>query len=68
MINFRQVSNVVKNGNEFTLVNVKVTAENEANGKAVMAAKTVDATFANVNLLFDAIQQHTVDLVSSGLI
>lgn len=68
MINFRQVSTVQKDGNQYTLIMVKVTAENPVDSKSAMSAKEVNTTFANVSDLFDAIQQHTVDLVASGLI
>lgn len=68
MINIRQVSNVTKDGAEYTLVNVKVVAEDPENRKSASASKEVNTTFTSVNLLFDAIQQATVDLVTSGLI
>jgi hypothetical protein len=68
MINIRLVSNVIKDGNTFTLVNVKATTENPEALKSASAAKEVNNEFTNVNDLFSAIQQHVVDLVASGLI
>lgn len=68
MINIRQVSNVIKDGSEYTLVDVRVIAEDRENGKQAMARKDVNTTFTNVSSLFAAIQSHTVDVVSSGLI
>jgi len=68
MINVRQISNVIKDGTEYTLVDVRVIAEDQENGKQATARKDVGTTFTNVSSLFAAIQQHTVDVVSSGLI
>jgi len=68
MINVRQVSNVIKDDSEYTLVDVRVIAEDQENGKQAMARKDVGTTYTNVSSLFAAIQQHTVDVVSSGLI
>ena len=68
MINIRQVSNVIKDGGDYTLVDVKAIAEDQENGKQAIARKAVNTTYPNVSSLFQAIQQHTVDLVTSGLI
>ncbi len=68
MINIRQVSNVVKDGTEYTLVDVRVIAEDRGAGKQATARKDVNTTYTNVSALFTAIQQHTVDVVQSGLI
>ena len=68
MINVRQVSNVVKDGSEYTLVDVRVIAEDQENGKQAMARKDVGTTYTNVSSLFAAIQAHTVDVIGSGLI
>lgn len=68
MINIRQVSNVVKDGSQYTLVDVRAVAEDPDSGKQAMARKDVNSTFTSVSLLFSAIEQHTVDLVTSGLI
>lgn len=68
MINIRQVSNVVKDGSQYTLIDVRAIAEDRENGKQATARKDVNATFSNVSSLFSAIEQHTVDLVTSGLI
>jgi len=68
MINIRQVSNVKKDGTEYTLVDVRVIMEDQENGKQVTARKDVNTIFTNVSLLWSAIGQHTVDVVGSGLI
>lgn len=68
MINIRQVSNVIKDGTEYTLVDVRVVAEDRENGKQATALKEVGTTFTSTTGLFVAIQQHTVDVVQSGLI
>ena len=68
MINIRQVSNVTKDGTEYTLVDVRVVAEDRENGKQATALKEVGTTFTSVSSLFVAIQAHTVDVVQSGLI
>lgn len=68
MINVRLVSNITKEGSEFTLVSVKVTATDEENAKQAMASKGVNTVFTNVSSLFSAIEQATVDLVQSGLV
>ena len=68
MINIRQVSNVVKNGTEYTLVDVRVIAEDRDAGKQASARKDVNTTYTNVSSLFAAIQSHTIDVIQSGLI
>lgn len=68
MINVRQVSNVIKDGSQYTLVDVKVTMEDQENGRQVIARKQVDQTYTNVSSLWSAIGQHTVDVIQSGLI
>ena len=68
MINIRQISNIQKDGGQYTLVNVKVVAENPGEQKTAMASKEVNAMYTNVSDLFDAIQGHVVELVTSGLI
>jgi len=68
MINIRQVSNVTKDGGTYTLVNVKVVAEDQENGVQASALKEVNTAFTNVNSLWAAIGQHTANVISSGLI
>ena len=68
MINIRQISNVTKDGSEYTLVDVRVVAEDRENGKQATALKEVGTTFTSVSALFVAIQAHTVDVIQSGLI
>lgn len=68
MINIRQVANVVKDGSEYTLIDVRAVAEDKENGKQATARKDVNITYTNVSALFSAIQLHVTDLVTSGLI
>lgn len=68
MINVRLVSEIVKAGSTYTLVSVKITADNPDDKKSAMAVKGVDQQFTNVSSLFSAIESETVALVQSGLV
>ena len=68
MINVRLVSEIIKEGSTYTLVNVKITADNPDDRKSAMAVKGVQQQFTNVSSLFSAIEGETVALVQSGLV
>lgn len=68
MINVRLVSQITKEGSTYTLVSVKITAENPDDMKTVTAVKGVEQEFTNVSSLFSAIESETVALVQSGFV
>lgn len=68
MINVRQVANITKDGSVYTLVDVKIMAENVEGEKRVTAHKGVNAGFTDVSSLFTAIRDNVVALIQSGLV
>lgn len=65
MINVRLVSNIKKEADTFTLVNVKILAENPTELKRIEAVKEVNEEFTNVSSLFTSIQNNVVSLIQS---
>lgn len=68
MINVRLVGNISKDGNEFTLVNVKVLAENPNDKKRVEANREVNEAFTDVQALFTALKDTVISLIQSGYV
>jgi hypothetical protein len=68
MINVRLVSEIIKDGSTYTLVSVKITADNPDDKKSAQAVKGVEEQFTNVSSLFSAIENETIALVQSGLV
>ena len=68
MINVRLVTQITKEGSTFTLVSIKLIADNPDDGKLVTAVKAVDYPYTNVSSLFSAIEDETVALVQSGYV
>lgn len=68
MINVRLVSSITKEGSTFTLVSIKIVAENPNDFKRIEAVKEVNEDFTNVSSLFTSIQDNVVALIQSGYV
>ena len=67
MMNFRLVVNGTKDGSSFGLTDVKIQTEDSINGRQAMGLQVVEATYNDVDLLFQAIKQHVINVVQSGI-
>lgn len=58
----------LEDSGSFTLHNIKVLAVNEIAQTRLDGYMTIEGSYANANLLFDAIKSKTVDIVTSTLV